>query len=170
MKLKLSLITLTCLFTLSAGRIKAQTTSSTLAPSHLKAAETFLNTMGLSSQFENMTQKMITASSAQMPEQQRASFIKVMEAFMLKYYTWDKLKDSFCKIYAEEFTEDELTQLTAFYNTPLGKKASSKISSLMQKGMAIGQQIITDHRPELEQMMQQAFQNADPPAIKDQQH
>jgi len=168
--MKRNLITIATLLFLSISGLRAQTTSSTLAPSHLKAAETFLNTMGLNVQFESMTQKMITASSAQMPEQQRASFIKVMEAFMLKYYTWDKLKDSFCKIYAEEFTEDELTQLTAFYNTPLGKKASSKISSLMQKGMVIGQQIIADHRPELEQMMKDAFQNADPPTIKDQQH
>jgi hypothetical protein len=55
--------------------------------------------------------------AAQIPEANRASFMKVMETFMGKYFTWDAIKDKLGqKMYAAEFTEDELKQLTAFYN------------------------------------------------------
>ncbi|MDN5283892.1 MAG: hypothetical protein JWR38_166 [Mucilaginibacter sp.] len=165
MKLKLNL--LIGLFILSTTGLKAQTTTPAFTASHLKAAEQYLIATGISAQFGEVISKMVNSSSAQIPEEHRASYLKVMEVFMGKYYTWDVLKDSFTKIYAAEFTEDELKQLTAFYNTPLGKKVGSKTPVLMQKGIEIGQQTITAHRPELEQMMKEAFQNDDPPAVKE---
>jgi hypothetical protein len=87
-----------------------------------------------------------------------------MKRFMAKYYSWDVLKTEFAKIYAAEYTEDELNQLTAFYNSPLGKKLGAKTPLLMQKGMALGQKTIADHRPELEQMMQDAFAKKETPS------
>jgi hypothetical protein len=167
MNLKLNLTLLIGLFFLTVSGLKAQTATPTFTASHLKAAEQYLAATGISAQFGEVISKMVNSSSAQIPEAHRASYLKVMQAFMGKYYTWDVLKDSFTKIYAAEFTEDELKQLTTFYNTPLGKKVSSKTPVLMQKGMEIGQQTITTHRPELEQMMKDAFQNDDPPAVKE---
>lgn len=159
MKLNLTLIPLIALFILSATGLKAQTTAPTFTASHLKAAEQYLDATGISAQFGGVIDKMLSSSGAQIPEEHRASYLKVMKTFMDKYYTWDVLKDNFTKIYAAEFTEDELKQLTTFYNTPLGKKVSSKTPVLVQKGLEIGQRVITEHRPELEQMMKDAFQN-----------
>ncbi|WPU94985.1 DUF2059 domain-containing protein [Mucilaginibacter sabulilitoris] len=156
--MKLNRIILIALFLFSVAGLKAQTTAPTFTPSHLKAAEQYLVATGINAQFGDITLNMINSSSAQMPEEHRASYVKVMQAFMAKYYTWDVLKDNFAKIYAAEFTEDELKQLTVFYNSPIGKKVSLKTPLLMQKGMAMGQQVVTDHRPELEQMMKDAFQ------------
>jgi hypothetical protein len=195
MKLKLGLITLTCLFILSAGRIKAQTTEPTFTQGQLKAAERCLIATGIDKPFGDLIDKTIITGSTQIPEEHRASFVKVMKTFMGKYFTWDVLKGSIAKLYAAEFTESELDrlaafystplgkkvvedalkspvtkldaahfteselkQLTAFYNTPLGKKISEKLPGLMQKGMLLGQQAVEDHRPELEQMMKDAFQ------------
>ena len=156
--MKLNLITLIALLLFAVTGLKAQTTAPTFTPSHLKAAEQYLVATGISTQFAGMTLNMINSSSTQMPEEHRASFVKVMQAFMTKYYTWDALKDNFAKLYAAEFTENELKQLAAFYDSPIGKKVSQKTPLLLQKGMAMGQQVVTDHRPELEQMMKDAFQ------------
>lgn len=167
MKIKLNLIILTAIIFLFAGNLKAQTNTPDFKPSHLKAAEQYLIATGVNTQFGDVLNKMVGASSSQIPEANRASYLKVMSAFMAKYFTWDVLKDRLDKIYAAEFTEDELKQLAAFYNTPLGKKASTKTPVLLQKGMLLGQQAVEDHRPELEQMMKEAFQADAAPAAKE---
>jgi hypothetical protein len=164
MNLKLNLITLICLFILSAGSIKAQTTEPSFTPGQLKAAERCLIATGIDKQFGDIINKTISTGSTQIPEEHRASFVKVMKTFMGQYFTWDVLKDRIAKLYATEFTESELNQLTAFYNTPLGKKVGEKLPMLMQKGMLLGQQAVEEHRPELEQMMKEAFQNDVAPA------
>ncbi|MBB6112755.1 hypothetical protein SAMN05421821_12265 [Mucilaginibacter lappiensis] len=166
MKIKLNLITLICLFILSAGSIKAQTTQPTYTQGQLKAAEQCLIATGIDKQFGDLIDKTINTGSTQIPEEHRASFVKVMKTFMGKYFTWDALKGPIAKLYAAEFTESELNQLTAFYNTPLGKKVGEKLPELMQKGMLLGQQSVEAHRPELEQMMKDAFQADTVPAQK----
>jgi hypothetical protein len=164
MNLKLTLIALIGILLISTANSNAQTTSATFSASQLKAAEQLLIATGINNQFGGIVDNMISASSAQIPEAQRGEFINVMKRFMVKYYSWDALKVEFAKMYASEYTEDELNQLTAFYNSPLGKKVGAKTPVLMQKGMALGQKTIADHRPELEQMMQDAFAKKETPA------
>lgn len=169
--MKLNLITLLASIFLLATNLKAQTTTPDFKPSHLKAAEQLLLTMGTDKQFDDVGDKIANTTSTQrVPMEYRALYLKVMKVFVGKYVTWDQLKDRIEKLYAAEFTESELNQLTAFYNTPLGKKIVEKLPVFMQKGTLLGQQAVTDHRSELEQMLKDAFQNADPPTIKDQQH
>jgi uncharacterized protein len=164
MNLKLTLIALIGILLISTADSNAQTTSAAFSASQLKAAEQLLIATGINNQFGGIVDNMISSSSAQIPEAQRGEFINVMKRFMVKYYSWDALKVEFAKMYAAEYTEDELNQLTAFYNSPLGKKVGAKTPVLMQKGMALGQKTIADHRPELEQMMQDAFAKKETPA------
>jgi len=39
---------------------------------------------------------------------------------------WESVKEDMISVYTQEFTEQELKKLTAFYQTPVGKKASEK--------------------------------------------
>ena len=167
MKLNLNLITFITLFFLSVTGIKAQTTAPAITATHLKAAQDFLIATNVNNQFGSVMDNMIKSSSAQISEEHRASYLKVMNTFITKYFTWDALKDKIAALYAAEFTEDELIKLSAFYSTPLGKKVSSKLTILTQKGMLIGQQAVADHRPELEQMMKDEFQKDTAPAAKE---
>lgn len=89
--------------------------------------------------------------SAQAYPKQIKQFEVVMRKFLVKYMSWDALKEDFTKIYAGEFSEQELNQLTQFYNTPLGKKLSSKLPALQQKGMLLGQQRVQAHQAELQE-------------------
>jgi hypothetical protein len=76
-----------------------------------------------------------------------------MKGFMAKYCSWTALKDDLCLLYAREFTEAELKQLTAFYKSPVGLKLAQKQPLIMQTSMAIGQKAATDHQAELQQLM-----------------
>ena len=159
MKLKLTFITIAGSVLLSINHVKAQSNAVTYTQPQLQAAEKFLIATGINIKFEEITNNIVQAFSAQMPENNRAAFIGVMQKFMHKYYTWDTLKGDLSKIYAAEFTEDELSQMTAFFNTPVGKKYSDKLVTLTQKGMALGQQVIKDHQAELEQMIKDVTDN-----------
>jgi hypothetical protein len=77
-----------------------------------------------------------------------------MKSFLGKYMSWPSLKDDMVKIYMTEFTEPELKELTAFYNTPLGKKTVQKMPALMAKGAEMGQKRVQEHLPELQAAIQ----------------
>lgn len=53
--------------------------------------------------------------------------------------TLDGLYDKLAELYMTEFTQTEIKELVAFYNTDLGKKLAEKQLSLTQKGMMLGQ-------------------------------
>ena len=158
MKSKLILITISCVLFLSWTSAKAQTSPTTnFSPSHLQAAEDFLIAAGVNTKFPAVIESVVSAFSKQVPENERTVFTDIMRKFMNKYYTWDILKASLDKIYASEFTEDELKELTDFYNSPIGRKYNGKSVELLQKNMQMGQQVVVDHQSELQQMIKDAI-------------
>ncbi len=157
MKIKLILITLTGILLLTQTIVKAQTSTTTFTASHLQAAESYLIATGINTRFGAITDNMVGTFSQQIPENNRAAFVEIMQKFMHKYYTWDSLKGKLSEMYAAEFTEDELKELTTFFSTPLGQKYGSKLVVLTQKGMLLGQAVVKDHQSELEQMMKDGF-------------
>lgn len=73
-----------------------------------------------------------------------------MRDFLNKYMGWVSLKDDMAKIYQDAFTEQELGELSKFYESPVGKKSMEQMPSLMAKGMAIAQERMKEHLPELQ--------------------
>ena len=51
----------------------------------------------------------------------------------------DELNKELAKIYTTRFTEDELTQMVAFYKTPAGQKFSSMQSEVLQASVPVVQ-------------------------------
>lgn len=66
-------------------------------------------------------------------EDKKAAYTKEASA------TLEPLYDKIAELYMEEFTQDEIKELTAFYHTDLGKKLAKKQLSLSQKAMMFGQ-------------------------------
>lgn len=145
------------LFVLLCSIAKAQT--AVITPAHLKSAEDLLVASGTATQLQGNITTMLKQASAKIPEDKRAKFMEVMNSFLTKYMNWDLLKDQLAAMYAKEFTEKELKDLTAFYLSPLGKKLNQKQPVLFQKGAEIGQMTVQSHQAELQQMMQEAFKD-----------
>jgi len=150
MKLRL----LTIAFILLCMAAKAQTN---VTPARLKAAEDVLKAMGADSMLKKTTTAALTQASSQVPADKRTKFLEIMNSFVSKYMQWGLLKDQMAALYAQNFTEKELRDLVAFYNTPTGRKFVQVQPLLTQKGMEIGQQMVQAHQAELQQMLQDAF-------------
>jgi hypothetical protein len=50
----------------------------------------------------------------------------------------DEIGDQMAGVYARAFTVDEMRQLIAFYQTPVGQKLLEKSPTLVQESMSIG--------------------------------
>jgi hypothetical protein len=71
------------------------------------------------------------------------------------------LKDDLIKIHMEEFTEEELKEIAAFYRTPIGKKAIQKMLPLQQKCSELGMKRVQENIGELQRMVVEELQKKD---------
>ena len=116
--------------------------------SHRQATETLLGTMQMESLLNQSVDQMLQMQVQQNPA--IAPYQQEMKAFFGKYMSWATLKDDMVKIYMAEFTEPEVKELAAFYQTPLGKKTIQRMPALMAKGAEMGQRRVQEHLPELQ--------------------
>jgi uncharacterized protein len=138
---------LTCLtlaFLFAAGAQAQQPSAS-----HVQAVEEMLQVMNVSVALDRTIDLMLQAQIDANPEIK--PYEDIMRQFLAKYLSWESLKPEMIQMYAEAFTEPELHELAAFYRTPLGQKAMTKMPELVQKGSAMGQKAVQDHLPELQE-------------------
>ncbi|SDL09783.1 hypothetical protein SAMN04488034_102277 [Salinimicrobium catena] len=83
------------------------------------------------------------------PEKNQEAFKNEMMASLDDVYT------RLAKIYTEKFTEEELDQILAFYNTPVGKKMRDITPELTKRGMEIGQEWGMQLQPIMMKYMQE---------------
>jgi len=120
--------------------------------SHRKSAEALLTQMNMEPMMNQAVDQMLQVQVQQNP--QIAPFREQMKTFLSKYMSWASIKDDMVKIYAAEFTEPELKELLAFYQTPVGRKTIERMPALMAKGAEIGQKRVQEHLPELQATIQ----------------
>ncbi|MEO8160934.1 MAG: DUF2059 domain-containing protein [Arenimonas sp.] len=102
-----------------------------------------------------LDQTIVVTLDAQIKAQpQLAPYRETMIEFFRKYMSYQSLKPDMIRIYEEAFTEQELSELRAFYATPVGRKSLQVVPSLMAKGAEMGQKRVEEHLPELSRMIQ----------------
>ena len=89
----------------------------------------FIKITGATTAFDNA----IAQIGSMVPDDKKEAYTKEAKG------TLDGLYDKMANLYMEEFTQDEIKELVAFYNTDLGKKLASKQTMLAQKAMMYGQ-------------------------------
>ena len=96
-------------------------------------------------------------NKTQAPPEKRQS-MQEMQQRMLKLLhdtlTWDKMKPLMVKAYADTFTENEVDGILNFYKSPPGQAMLEKMPLLMQRSMALGQQMVADLMPQIQKMTQ----------------
>jgi uncharacterized protein len=82
--------------------------------------------------------------------------------------SWDKLKPMVMKIYADTFSEEEIDGILNFYRSAAGQAMLEKMPALMQRSMAMAQQMMNDVMPQIQKMIDemkaQEKSGAAPPA------
>src|SRR5215211_4572594 len=120
--------------------------------SHRAAAESLLTNMDMDKLMSQSVDQMLQMQVQQNPA--IAPYQTQMKTFLAKYMSWAAMKDDMVKIYVAEFSEPELKELNAFYQTPLGKKTVQRMPTLLAKGAEIGQKRVQEHLPELQAAIQ----------------
>ena len=70
---------------------------------------------------------------------------------MQEELTWAKLEPEMIKIYAEEFTQEEINGMIQFYKTPVGQSMIDKMPIVMQKSMQVGYKRMDSVTPKIMQ-------------------
>ena len=79
-------------------------------------------------------------------------YLQQMTEIIVRETEWSKTKDDFIDIYTNVYDEEELKQLIAFYNSPLGKKMVEKMPFLGQQSMQLAQKFMKQAGPEIQKL------------------
>ena len=117
----------------------------------LDATYELFESMNLAVTVEQTIVQMVDVQIRQEP--QIAPFRQVMLDFMKKHMGWEGMKPEMAKLYMDRFTTEEILELKAFYETPLGKKTIRLLPELTAEGAALGQRRVQENIGELQQMI-----------------
>jgi hypothetical protein len=84
---------------------------------------------------------------------QLAEHEKAMHDFFEKYIGWKALKDELADMYMQKFTEQELTDINAFYITPVGQKVITVLPELVQQRNQLAMMRLQQNIGELQQII-----------------
>jgi hypothetical protein len=70
-----------------------------------------------------------------------------------KVVGWDKLKPEMVQLYTRSFTEQELKDLNAFYQSPLGRKMMDKLPALTMDAAQLTQKRLMQAAPEVNKLL-----------------
>jgi hypothetical protein len=95
-------------------------------------------------------------SAVDMPPEASKDF-EVMKQDILKMadtiWSWEEMKEIYIDIFINVYTEDEIKELIAFYESPLGQKVIAKSPELMQESVQKSQQLFQDKLPEYQKIL-----------------
>ena len=84
---------------------------------HKKAAERLLTALQVKEQIENQAN-----AELEMIKEDFEELYKIAEPLYREHFTYEKMKDLIIIRHVDLFTEEELNRISAFYETPAGKK------------------------------------------------
>ena len=161
------------LFFCAAGLICAPAFSQEATDDPAKNAkiEKLFTSMNIDKQMDTMFSQMKSMIMSQLPAsttpEQKAKMQDVQNKvfdLMQKQMSWEKMRPTYVRMYAETFTADEVNGLVAFYDSPAGKAMLAKMPLLMQKSMGMAQDLMKEIMPKIQQITKDAA--ADQPAPK----
>jgi hypothetical protein len=71
--------------------------------------------------------------------------------------SWEKMRPQYVKLYAETFSDEEISGMLGFYQSPAGRAMLSKMPTLTTKIMQVAQAQLTDLLPEIQRITREAL-------------
>jgi hypothetical protein len=99
----------------------------------------------------------VKAANPKITPEARDIIVKVVSDSMAPLIP--ELYESTLKLYADNFTDADLTAAIAFYRTQAGQHMLQKLPQLTQQGMQLGQSIVVKHLPEIQARLIEEFKN-----------
>ncbi len=139
----------------------ASTTVFADAASHAAAAANFLKVTHadqIATPFYMQAQQAFTQRFAELkaPDSKKAvleAYQAKADAALNKVVAWDLLKPEMVKLYVSNFSESELKELTAFYQTPTGSKMMKVMPKVYSESMQMTQGKLPSVVPVIEKLL-----------------
>jgi uncharacterized protein len=129
-----------------------------LAATRMEAMVTTMQQQVDSSMRMALEQSLKGETLSEEAKQHAEAFRQKVVAAMTEELSWEKLKGLYIQIYSDNFTQEEIDALNAFYDSQTGKMYVAKMPVVMQKSMAVMQQKIGPFREKIQQAMKEIFQ------------
>jgi hypothetical protein len=123
---------------------------------------------GAMDQMSNLTKQ--SGGNTIKPEDQARldDFQKRVFQLISSQVSWKALEPEYVDLYANNFTEEQLDAILAFYKSPAGAALIDKLPTLTSQGVQIAQAKMTALQPQIRQMLEDfaktAAGHAAPPA------
>lgn len=137
-----------------AGVAEAQETSE----SERQAAAELLEAMNTQQTFEASMDAMVEMQVQQNP--QMAQLEDVFREFFKEHMAWEQIQPDYVALYTDLYTEEELQEMTAFYQTDIGQKMVEVMPEMAVRSQQIAQQHLQEHAGELQQKIMEEMSNA----------
>ena len=119
---------------------------------HRKNSIKLLELLNIDKGLDQAVESMVAAQVRQSP--QMGLYEEELRTFYMKYLSWSSLKEDMAKLYMAEFSEKELKELIAFYETPTGRKAVKSQTNLTKMTMLMQQRRVKENSDELKAMLE----------------
>jgi uncharacterized protein len=70
--------------------------------------------------------------------------------------SWEKMRPQYVKLYAETFSDGEISGMLAFYGSPAGRAMLEKMPALVTKIMEVAQAQMKDVLPEIQRIIRES--------------
>ena len=78
-------------------------------------------------------------------------FVAEYTEIMRTEFSWERMEPYMIDVYVSVYSEDEINEIRAFYETPSGQKLLEKMPQLVQASMQISQKMMQSMMPKLQQ-------------------
>ena len=119
--------------------------------SHRQRVETLFRLTQMEKKIQESVDSVVQLQLRQNP--QLAQHEKTMHEFFTKYIGWKALKDELADMYMKRFSEQELTDINAFYITPVGQKVITVLPELVQQRNQLAMMRLQQNIGELQQII-----------------
>jgi len=119
--------------------------------SHRRSAERLMELFNVPTTTQLAVQAIVEQQAATNPGV--GAFSDAFRSFAAQYLSWDALKGPILEVYVEEFNEEDLRQLVAFFETPVGRKFVERSPVVAEKVGQRVEKILADRQVELRRLI-----------------
>jgi hypothetical protein len=127
--------------------------------------ERLLDAMNADATINQLFDQIKAMTAAQMPPSttpEQAAKAREMQSKILDLVksriSWDKMRPYYIKLYSETFSDEEVSGMLAFYQSPPGRAMLSKMPALLTKLIEMAQTQMADLEPEIRRITREAQQ------------
>jgi hypothetical protein len=138
------------LFSLTLGLFAATGVPADEA-THRQAVEKLFKLTAMQQKIDESVDNVLALQLAQSPDLQ--AHAGIVREFLERHIGWNSMKDALTDMYLQEFNEQEVNEMNAFYSSGTGKKVIERLPVLVQMRNQVASQRLQQNIGELQYLI-----------------